>query len=801
MKKRLAGLSAATLLALAGSATVAATRQPSVVAHPAGSAGGIELRTTLAAWTSGALPCGDSSTLGISAGDRYAVCYTVTNHSGHELDWHYLRDSLLGDGVFFDQLLNQPLADGASLTYTVPAAPQWSNVDITSTWTAEDAPPPDYSFDDSVPIAFVDLSASPTARLLMSADGSSSVSSYSADVPMPFTFRFYEKATVDVLCVGFLGVILVDQPGCDPFPHFDSNFGMMPTGFMTNLVAPAWTVWNSTLTGGTVYADTQGAAPNRRLIVEWRGMTRDLPGPGITFEAIFEEATGTITYVYQSMAFNDGGDGNGFPGDFGGSATAGIQRSFGQNGPPIYTQYSWWEQVLTDGKAIRWTPAAMPYAASATASAHVEILAPAVSTSPAAIEASVPAGGSATSTLTIGNTGNIDLNWTLSQTPAGTGFHFTKSYAAPQTPASGSAPGIARPRSPASTVVHPASAQQTHAPSAAVPAYAIRHGATPERYVSLNALAPQTLTEVNGDVNGEGVQVGGFIDNDFSREYLLNNGGCNFATCWNFEFQSLKTMGGGGVSSVIGSGITPSAGHGESWHGMKWDATTRTVYATASTDAVPSRTDLYSIDPHLGTPTWIAQVDDVGANGTRLLDIAIAPNGAMYGVDEWTDTLYAIDKSNGHVSPIGATGLDAGYYDLQSLDFDQSSGVLYYAAFPLTPTVSSMYTLDLATGHASLIGPIGDGTSALRGFAIAIPGGPCVDPHDVPWLSFDRSAGTTSASQSENVSITFNASGLEDGVYRAKICVSSNTPFISTVAVPATFIVGNGDRLFANGFE
>ncbi|GAA0716673.1 DUF4394 domain-containing protein [Dokdonella soli] len=812
---------AAALLAFAGSA--AATHDHATSPRPQSSTGpgqsigaptvtaGIDLVTTLTPWTSGPISCSTATTLGINPGDSFGVCYTVTNHSGRELDWHYLQanNGFMASASYFNNQLNQRLADGASLQFTYPVQNLvWQSTDINSIWTAQDAPPPVYSFDDTVPFAFVDLSQSPTATMLI-APGTGGTST-TADVTMPFSFRFYEHAAANQLCVTLSGAILVGQPGC----HFgaDSNFGQMPIIFASDLIMPAWTIWNSTLDGGTVYADTQGTAPNRRFIVEWQGMTRNhTPGPGITFEAVIDEATSQITFQYQSMAFNDGGNGNGFPGDYGASSTAGIQRDYGANGvAPTYLQYSWWQPVLTNGKAIRWTPGPMPYSVTATSTAHIEVLSAAITANPTAIQASAAVGASTTAPVTIGNAGNTALAWVLGQTPASSGFHFATPYVGSlATPvlahysASNPDPRDAVRAHAGASNAFRTSASVSQTSTARVPAYAIGSISSGSRYVSLDALAPQTLTQNNYDVSTN--QVGGFIDNDFTKQYLQTNGGCDFNSCWGFQFYWLGNNGSGNGTRIVASGAAPSAPSptiaGELWHGMKWDATTHTVYAVASTDTAPNRTDLYAIDPRFGSPTWIAKLDRVSLNGTRMLDIAIAPNGAMYGIDEATDSLYAIDKTNGHLRLIGATGLDAGIYDLQSMDFDQSSGILYYAAFPLTPTVSSIYTVDLTTGHAKLIGPFGDGSIAVSAFAIAVPGGPCVSPTSVPWLSFDHSSGTTLPGQSDTVTATLNAGNLTDGTYHANICVYSNTRFDSTVALPVTFSVGVPDRIFANGFE
>lgn len=94
--------------------------------------------------------------------------------------------------------------------------------------------------------------------------------------------------------------------------------------------------------------------------------------------------------------------------------------------------------------------------------------------------------------------------------------------------------------------------------------------------------------------------------------------------------------------------------------------------------------------------------------------------------------------------------------------------------------------------------PIGDGATAL---AIAVPGGPCLNPQDVPWLATDPGRGVTAANGFAPVDVTLDGSSLPNGVYKTKICIESDTPFKHVVAVPVTFTVGTPDTIFAGGFE
>ena len=70
---------------------------------------------------------------------------------------------------------------------------------------------------------------------------------------------------------------------------------------------------------------------------------------------------------------------------------------------------------------------------------------------------------------------------------------------------------------------------------------------------------------------------------------------------------------------------------------------------------------------------------------------------------------------------------------------------------------------------------------------------PCGGYTDVPWLAEDPISGAVPAHSEMPITITFDASDLDDGVYEAGIVVSSNDPDERTITVPATLCVLSGD--------
>jgi hypothetical protein len=93
---------------------------------------------------------------------------------------------------------------------------------------------------------------------------------------------------------------------------------------------------------------TTGTAGQRKFAIVWENAAFAADSSRrVTFEAVFEEATGVILLQYQSI---DGASAL----EKGGSATVGIENQAGVDA----LQYSFNEPVLTDGSALRVFPKA-----------------------------------------------------------------------------------------------------------------------------------------------------------------------------------------------------------------------------------------------------------------------------------------------------------------------------------------------------------------------------------------------------------------------------------------------------------
>ncbi|MBO9662517.1 hypothetical protein [Dokdonella sp.] len=771
---------------------------------------GIELQVTLSADPPPA--CGASAHLEVTPGTPVNYCFTLTNRTSTPLNYHSLQHS---PWAYFwtldsDQALYlQPLAIAAQSTvrYHITTAATADSMDEEFTWTAF-AAAPGYHADTNATEAFVDISGTGQA-VISEALGVT-------DLPVPFPLTYFGTTfrpdSGDHLCVNNSGTLRL-VPGfyteCPSTqnsvltPPFVGDNGQTDSDY-TDGILPYWDVLGD---NGAVYVQTVGAAPNRRLIVQWdRKDHASVPNPagGITFEAIVDEDSGTIRYVYRDLDFDDPSA----PSlSYGGSATIGL---IGTNpsvdgavdvAPPLH-----------DGQSIVFSPTSRPHIA--TAATHLQVGTPRVQ-APASLAASAARQQSVTRMLDIANTGNLTLDWSLDRAAAAGHFPETQRWVLPPE----------RSGLPYRPSTHPqsknASASTRFAPASAafdVPAYGAMIASTTNHlgganYVTFNANNPTELTPVF--FNSVGTQGGDFIRDDFSQQYILyspNEGDAVALLRLDYtDFQAYQ----------VSQPLTTMPANGQRLSGLAWDRSTDTLFASSAMTGGQGQpcdeqvafgsSALYTIDPDTGEQRTIGAIHFDDARPLCVTDIAVSPGGQMYGIDLLNDALVAIDKTNGRAALIGSLGFDI--QDTNSIDFDDASGVLYLAAgyYPAfgTSAGGGLYTIDLVTGVAQRISPYPlrpnqHGYLQIDALSIARAGGACAYPGEIAWLRFDVAEGRTSPGARSPVTVTFDAGGLEAGEYSANICIDSNDRAHSLLAVPVAFTVTNGDggaAIFRDGFD
>ena len=751
----------------------------SVGGGPSCGAGQLCLVSTVGTDTS-AGACASTDTIDVTQGDQVNFCYTITNNTGIELDYHTLTNNV--DGTLFT-LLNQPVADGASFQYnnieTVGATATYN-----STWTGQDVPPgyaaevttggggcPDRIFADGFDPTptppcpgggFIDITG--TGTPLNNGDDQAIA------VTMPFSFNFY-GTTSNNICVDNNGFVLFNTTACPSFGLF-TNVSLPAATLSAPAIMPMWDDFDSE--SGNVYTDIRGATPNRQFIVEWFNRVHysgSSNTDGATFELILNE-DGTINFEYSDVEFTGGFENPDCSG--GVCATIGLQ-----NDANLFNQFSAFEASVSDNTGILWT-ATDPQVFTGTDSATVNVGAPnIVVNNDSPITGSVPAGGTSSTQVPIANTGDRDLNWSIDEAgPADRHFpagppHVVRPIGDPAKATMAPAPiALRRPNKPGAHHVN-------HAPQGggAVPVFAADiYQNVIETFDALNPSATNVITPSDGSA-----YVGGaFMNGDFSKMFAI-----------------VGQFGAGGFDNVVtidtATGAATTVGSasnnlGEGYSGMAWDPTSGNLYAVSSTCG--SSSHLWTINPSTGAATAVAEIQGVPC----AIAIAIDSGGNMYTVDIVGDEFFAVNKNDGSAAAIGSIGFNANY--AQDMAFDLSTDTLYYAGFDGSAFTDEIYTIDLTTGLATPVpgNPnIGAGLAEVDAMSIQTAGGPCSQPQDLPWLAFAPTSGTTTPGNTTNVTMSVDATGFVDGdTLAGTMCTTSNDPDTHVVETPVTIDVTTG---------
>ena len=249
--------------------------------------------------------------------------------------------------------------------------------------------------------------------------------------------------------------------------------------------------------------------------------------------------------------------------------------------------------------------------------------------------------------------------------------------------------------------------------------------------------------EIIGPITGMSFFAGDFVGGDFDTMYVVN-----------YDTNGLYAVNTTtGAYTQIGTTTPPS---GTTFSGLT-GAPDGTMYGLTTSC---STSYLVTVDVTTGATTVIGSLTGVGCG----IDLAFNTNdGMIYTVDLLTDNVYKIDPETAEVTLVGSTGISANY--AQGMDYEEESGVLYWAAFNYTTNVGELRIIDTTTGASTLIGmfPSGAETDCLAFTTGGIS--------DVPWLSEDPVAGTVPAGGSIPITVAFDATWLDAGDYLAALRV------------------------------
>ena len=280
-----------------------------------------------------------------------------------------------------------------------------------------------------------------------------------------------------------------------------------------------------------------------------------------------------------------------------------------------------------------------------------------------------------------------------------------------------------------------------------------------------------------GSVGSYDFFAGDFVGGDFTTLYAVE-----------YNTNGLYAINTATAAQTLIGPTTPPAG--ETFSGLS-GAPDGTMYGLVTSCSASS---LVTVDGTNGATTLLGALPGVGCG----IDLAYNPDDDMiYIVDLLTSNLMKVDPATLEVTTVGALGVSPNY--AQGMDFDEESGVLYWAAYV---SAGELRVIDTTTGASALVGtfPSGAETDCL-----AFPTG---GQSDVPWLSEDPTSGTVLAGGDFDVDIIFDptAAGLtQPGDYLAELKIKHDTPYVYPnipvvlhLAAPGTFGTVNGT---VNGLE
>ncbi|MCP4710540.1 MAG: hypothetical protein GY869_18100, partial [Planctomycetes bacterium] len=221
----------------------------------------------------------------------------------------------------------------------------------------------------------------------------------------------------------------------------------------------------------------------------------------------------------------------------------------------------------------------------------------------------------------------------------------------------------------------------TPIPSGA-PAYGTEARSGDDRLVSFRTGTPSIISNIGVyTTNDDLIWASDFMPYDLNNLYAIDNQ--NKFMVIDVTNVNITTLG----TSVPSPGLD--------WTGMAIDPD-GTIYAAATDISI---SELYTIDPANGFATFIGEIN----NSPGSIAIAINANGKLFGVDIINDSLISINKKTGAGTIIGSLGFNANFG--QGADFDYESGILYLAAFNQS-SGAQLRIADLTTGNTTNVGAL-----------------------------------------------------------------------------------------------
>jgi subtilisin family serine protease len=186
-----------------------------------------------------------------------------------------------------------------------------------------------------------------------------------------------------------------------------------------------------------------------------------------------------------------------------------------------------------------------------------------------------------------------------------------------------------------------------------------------------------------------------------------------------------------------------------------------------------SASSLHTVDLSTGDATLIGEIGP-----GIMIAIACDGDGNLWGLN-LDDNIYSIDKTDGHMTLVGAAGFDANY--AQSMAWDPISDIVYLSAYNNGSSAGELRILDTETGATELVGAF-PGNAEVTAFGFPGAGTP-------DFVTVTPTSGTVAPNSSVTVDVQLDAAVLPNGMHTSSITVYSNDPGSLALDVPVNLDV------------
>ncbi|RZK74123.1 MAG: DUF4394 domain-containing protein, partial [Pedobacter sp.] len=215
---------------------------------------------------------------------------------------------------------------------------------------------------------------------------------------------------------------------------------------------------------------------------------------------------------------------------------------------------------------------------------------------------------------------------------------------------------------------------------------------------------------------------------------------------------------------------------GDTATGLSWNRANNTMYASSANAAGTTGT-LYTVNLTTGALTVVGTMTGMALP----IWLEIDNSGNAFAADITTDKLYSINLATAAATEVGNLGVNIQF--AQDADFNTSNNVLYMAGY-LGAGASNIYTVNTATGAATLVGPTTGNELTMFTIADTLQNPPVIPPLTCGDTFLDSGGATGNYGLSEDIVTHFapSVAGQAVKITFTQVAIEASATGAGTVA-------------------